>query len=178
MGTNEASVLEEVRGGAVAGRTTGETGSISSSTERDGPCCCFCVGIEQNKEKVAQILPQNPSEDLDIPNQESRMTQLGPVASEILNCSAKLVFGFQIPQSRPDFFSSIDPQRPFLLRTSPLVDLKTQLCCLHHWNGIDHGERDNPSCITISTAENHLWCREKGSHAGCLHRTTWSQHED
>jgi len=48
IGTREASTLAEVRGGAVAGRRTGEKGgeemsslslSLSESTEReDGPC--------------------------------------------------------------------------------------------------------------------------------------------
>ena len=46
MGTNEASTLADVRGGAVAGRRTGERGSESSeSTDWDGPCWCWWVGI-------------------------------------------------------------------------------------------------------------------------------------
>ena len=46
MGTNEASTLADVRGGAVAGRRTGERGSESSeSTDWDGPCWCRWVGI-------------------------------------------------------------------------------------------------------------------------------------
>ena len=46
MGTNEASTLADVRGGAVAGRRTGERGSESSeSMDCDGPCWCRWVGI-------------------------------------------------------------------------------------------------------------------------------------